>query len=239
MKHYLAAFVSALLITPLFAAPPTPPNGISARTTSAGYVEINWSRASDSDGYIIGYELIRNGTAIKVGDVTQYIDSNIQSGVRYTYQVAAIDNDNEKAVGNNTVSISTSGGASGGTASSGSSSTNSRLSAAVPATYCIDEDGDGWGWDGLASCLVNATAIIDCAVDQSCVIADTLETNSNGTERSTSTTVTVCIDTDGDGWGWTGTESCKIELDIRPQATICIDTDGDGWGWTGTDTCIP
>lgn len=232
MKYYLATLASVIITMPLYAAPPTPPNGISARTTSGGYVEINWSRASDSDGTVVRYELIRNGNAIQVGDVTQYVDSNIASGVRYTYQVAAIDNDGERSVGNNTVSVTTSGSSSGGTISSGSSGGSSGNSsndsgnnantadssqsatALSPLTSCIDTDGDGWGWDGQESCLVSIQNTID-------------------------TSAIVCIDSDGDGWGWTGTESCRIALDNIPQISVCIDVDGDGWGWTGTESCIP
>ena len=43
---------------------------------------------------------------------------------------------------------------------------------------CIDTDGDGWGWDGTDSCLIE--------------IAEDIE----------------CIDSDGDGWGWDGTMTC-------------------------------
>ena len=72
---------------------------------------------------------------------------------------------------------------------------------------CVDTDGDGWGWNGFASC------------------------------RPPKEGDTVCIDTDGDGWGWTGTESCRIETPEPPddidiyENVPCIDSDGDGWGW--------
>ena len=51
------------------------------------------------------------------------------------------------------------------------------------SAVCIDTDGDGYGWDGSATCLVEAT-------------------NSAGTAP--------CVDTDGDGWGWDGTQSCRL-----------------------------
>lgn len=47
---------------------------------------------------------------------------------------------------------------------------------------CIDTDGDGWGWDGTASCVASAPPIAEC------------------------------IDSDGDGWGWNGRKSCRIEI---------------------------
>ena len=65
---------------------------------------------------------------------------------------------------------------------------------------CEDSDGDGWGWDGTASCKV----------------ADyTSEQNNKATRTSsfltnTSPTNSVCDDPDGDGWGWDGTASCRV-----------------------------
>lgn len=51
----------------------------------------------------------------------------------------------------------------------------------VPNGPCIDEDGDGFGWDGESSC--RATLPTE-PVDES--VFATLP----------------CIDSDGDGWGW-------------------------------------
>ncbi len=50
------------------------------------------------------------------------------------------------------------------------------------ASECIDSDGDGWGWDGRESCVV----------------------------QGATPAVTACIDTDGDGWGWDGVRSCQV-----------------------------
>ncbi len=46
---------------------------------------------------------------------------------------------------------------------------------------CVDTDGDGWGWDGNASCRM---------------------------EGSWHEIKPECLDPDGDGWGWDGSESC-------------------------------
>ena len=51
----------------------------------------------------------------------------------------------------------------------------------TPDSNCIDFDGDGWGWDGTASCLVTDDGALGGAVDYS---------------------VFPCVDEDGDGWGW-------------------------------------
>ena len=78
---------------------------------------------------------------------------------------------------------------------------NSSPAAIAPGavtTECIDTDGDGWGWDGTASCLISAPPA--ASVNESSL--DTLP----------------CIDADGDGWGWQQPagrpdlgQSCRVE----------------------------
>ncbi len=72
---------------------------------------------------------------------------------------------------------------------------------------CIDTDGDGWGWNGLSSCV------------------------------ATSINNTQCKDTAplGNGWGWNGTESCRIP-EHKPEC-IDTAPEGDGWGWDGETSC--
>lgn len=90
----------------------------------------------------------------------------------------------------------------------------SRAPGPMPQT-CIDSDGDGWGWDGTASCRV-------------------------GVVPPTPGPAT-CVDSDGDGWGWNGTASCRVEVGPPPPPgpgpSTCVDPDGDGWGWNGTESC--
>lgn len=74
---------------------------------------------------------------------------------------------------------------------------------------CIDTDGDGFGWDGVGTCIPPTASPTAPAAPM------------------------ACIDTDGDGFGWDGSNTCI------PEASACIDTDGDGFGWNGTDTCTP
>ncbi len=57
------------------------------------------------------------------------------------------------------------------------------ISSAQSAGECVDTDGDGWGWDGQQSCVMQSIA---------------------------RAATTACIDTDGDGWGWNGVESCRV-----------------------------
>lgn len=74
-----------------------------------------------------------------------------------------------------------------------------------------DQDGDGFGFENSASCIVD-------------------DTTNHLTEPN------VCIDDNADGYGWNGVETCLIDI---PPATDCVDTDpqGDGWGWNGSESC--
>lgn len=75
------------------------------------------------------------------------------------------------------------------------------------AAECHDTDGDGWGWDGV----------------QSCIASDPV--------RGT------CVDTDpqNDGWGWNGVESCRVEVTM--PVCLDSAPEGDGWGWNGIESC--
>ncbi len=81
-----------------------------------------------------------------------------------------------------------------------------------PSEKCIDEDGDGWGWNGKSSCQVKSQ-------DEKCIDADG---DGWGWDGSSSCQVgskkaafksidSQCIDLDGDGWGWDGNNSCKTQ----------------------------
>lgn len=107
------------------------------------------------------------------------------------------------------------------------------LMALVPLSHaqtgaCVDTDGDGWGWNGVASCLVGSS------------------------DNSQSQSTNACIDSDGDGWGWNGTSSCLVSgqgdgdsgssdsgsSDSGAGTSgACVDSDGDGWGWDGQSSC--
>lgn len=80
-----------------------------------------------------------------------------------------------------------------------------------PTATCVDSDGDGWGWDGTASCRVGVTPV--------------------------NPVMPECIDTDplNDGWGWNGSTSCRV----APTTLVCVDSPpvNDGWGWNGIESC--
>lgn len=123
---------------------------------------------------------------------------------------------------------------------------------------CMDTDGDGYGWNSRATCLVdssNDSSLDDSAIDNpACIDSDgdgygwngsatcLIEAANPETDNSSSS---ECIDTDGDGWGWDGSASCLVggmndidDEDNPPTIGECIDSDGDGWGWDGVASCF-
>lgn len=89
-------------------------------------------------------------------------------------------------------------------------------------TIISDPDGDGWGWENGASCMVSTDT-------------PTVEfTWCNSTNA----------DPDGDGWGWENSTSCVVpassdtETLIPPCQSNTADTDGDGWGWENNASCL-
>ena len=98
----------------------------------------------------------------------------------------------------------------------------------VCALQSSDPDGDGWGWEGNRTCIVER------------------QTTQNDNLSAGSA---VCIDSDGDGWGWDGERSCVVadtaetvdtaDSAVEQHVAICVDTDGDGYGWDGSGSCDP
>jgi len=85
---------------------------------------------------------------------------------------------------------------------------------------CIDTDGDGYGWNGFATCSVPNTS-----------------SDNSFSERANS--AGDCVDPDGDGFGWNGVSTCLISSTAATSNTPgpCLDPDNDGFGWNGVATC--
>ena len=85
------------------------------------------------------------------------------------------------------------------------------------ASACVDSDGDGYGWNGVETCLIG-------------------QGQTQGQALNPAQGSGACIDEDGDGYGWDGQNSCLV---VAPQtAGACIDDDGDGYGWDGQQSCL-
>lgn len=86
-----------------------------------------------------------------------------------------------------------------------SSASNGGTTTPGNAGACIDGDGDGFGWDGTATCIPTGGPVQQ-----------------------------ACIDTDGDGFGWDGTATCIPTGGTAIHACIDSDGDGFGWDGTAT-----
>ncbi len=88
--------------------------------------------------------------------------------------------------------------------------------AANGMSYCanngMDADGDGFGWQNNASCVVAGSK------------ADTHPTCASSAS-----------DPDGDGYGWENEKSCIV---VTHCASANSDADGDGFGWENNRSCI-
>jgi len=117
--------------------------------------------------------------------------------------------------------------------------------------YCSnkgnDADGDGFGWENDASCVIagsKADKHPTCASSSSDPDGD-----GYGWENERSCIVVVhcasaASDPDGDGFGWENERSCvvlkKASNSKHPscQKGKASDPDGDGYGWENNATCL-
>lgn len=123
--------------------------------------------------------------------------------------------------------------------------------AANGMAYCsgsgLDADGDGFGWQNNASCVVvgsKADTHPNCASSASDPDGD-----GYGWENEKSCIVVVhcqsgASDSDGDGFGWENNRSCIVlKQTSNSRFPACAkgaasDPDGDGYGWENNNTCL-
>lgn len=99
---------------------------------------------------------------------------------------------------------------------------------AISPGECIDSDNDGYGWNGVATCIPDSTGSGN---------------SGSGNSGSGGSATGDCIDSDNDGFGWNGVATCIPDGSNTggsngPGAGACVDTDNDGYGWNGIATCI-
>jgi len=112
------------------AAVPTAPTELRIDVYSNSTLEIFWNR-SDDDSQVVGYELIRNGQSIWLGDVTSYLDSNISANSTYSYNLVAIDDEQNRSPWSGTLSFSNQAGNTS-SCSGTNSCTSTSVSIAAP-----------------------------------------------------------------------------------------------------------
>ncbi len=137
-------------------------------------------------------------------------------------------------------------------------------SVAVCESSASDVDGDGWGWENGASCIVSAGGASDGFVacnttdsdpdgdgwgwenNNSCVVS---EDSSSGNSGDTPLCESAASDADGDGWGWENSQTCMVQVTQNDPSTPAVtdvpaceidtsDPDGDGWGWENDASCV-
>ncbi|MEM9456177.1 MAG: carbohydrate-binding domain-containing protein, partial [Myxococcota bacterium] len=94
----------------------------------------------------------------------------------------------------------------------------------------VDPDGDGWGWENDASCIVDgsspAMGATPCGDQDPAPTSDGIEVGG--------TCFAVCgagaIDPDGDGWGWENDASCIVDGSAPAQSGEPCQIDGPGGG---------
>ena len=97
---------------------PNFPANLRHQVYSQTSAEIFWDRATD-DGFIQGYEIIRNDESLGVRDSLSLFESGLDSATSYTYTVTAIDTDGDRSVPA-TITFSTVGNSAGTNENGGS-----------------------------------------------------------------------------------------------------------------------
>lgn len=103
-SHVYSTTLAAIFCTPALCAAPTAPNGLSIDVYSNSSLELFWDRAS-SDVRVIGYEVIKNGNPIWLGDVTSFYDSGLDSGSSHSYEIITIDESGNRSDGSQVVNV--------------------------------------------------------------------------------------------------------------------------------------
>ena len=75
---------------------PTAPGNLRHDVYSTSLAELFWDR-STHDGFVQGYEVVRNGQLLGVVDALSFLNGSLDSNVIYTFEVTAIDNEGNRS----------------------------------------------------------------------------------------------------------------------------------------------
>ena len=92
-----AAVAAALGSTSVLAAPPTTPSDLRVDVYSGTAAELFWSRSSDPDGAVSGYEIRRDGQLVETRDGLSYFTDSLTEGRAFAFTVTAVDFDGERS----------------------------------------------------------------------------------------------------------------------------------------------
>ncbi len=110
------AVAAALGSAPGLAAPPTVPADLRVDVYSGTAAELFWSRSSDPDGLVRGYEITKGGALVTTLDGLSYFTDSLVRGQASTFTVTAIDFDGERSA---PVAVSVVGGDRSGAVGAG------------------------------------------------------------------------------------------------------------------------
>ena len=81
---------ASITVANLDTTPPSTPGSLKTRSISTDTVDLTWAAASDDRG-VAGYRLTRDGTDVWSGTATRFVDTSVQPGTDYVYEVTALD----------------------------------------------------------------------------------------------------------------------------------------------------
>ena len=93
----IAAVAAALGSAPALAAPPTVPADLRVDVYSDTAAELFWSRSTDPDGAVSGYEIRRDGQLVETRDGLSYFTDDLTEGRAFAFTVTAVDFDGERS----------------------------------------------------------------------------------------------------------------------------------------------
>jgi len=93
----LTSIAGLLAASVAFAAAPTTPGNLTADVYSDTAAELFWSRSEDSDGFVRGYEIRKNGELLTTIDALSFFTDDLVPGEINAFTVTAIDFNDERS----------------------------------------------------------------------------------------------------------------------------------------------
>lgn len=181
---------------------PTKPANLRHAVYTTTSAELFWDRSSD-DGFVQGYEIIRNGELLGVLDALSLFQDGLDPAVTYSYEVTAIDTDGNRSM-TSTMSVSTSGDTTGTEPSTPQNFRHQVYSATTAELFWERSTDDGFvqGYEilrnGESLGVVDALSQFQDQLDPA--VTYTFQLTAIDTDGNRSDTATVTFTT-GDGGG--------------------------------------
>ncbi|MHC4982070.1 MAG: purple acid phosphatase family protein, partial [Planctomycetota bacterium] len=89
------------------ATPPTVPAGLSATALNDEQIELSWTASSDPESGVDHYNIYRDGGLVGTTDQTTYTDDGLDEQTTYTYEVSAVNGDQQESAKSSPASATT------------------------------------------------------------------------------------------------------------------------------------